>query len=321
MKTRAIPLASFTSVMGIAGLGLAWRVASQVEHVPSGVGEVLLAVAATVFIVLLVAWIARSVTHSQELRTESNVAITASYFGTITISCSLLAAGAIPYSKLAATALWAVAAFGGAGLLIYLLGHWIERGIPAYELTPALFLPVVGNAAAVYAAVPLGYTDIAWASFSFAVLCWLTLGPIITFRLLVAEPRLPRKLAPQLGILVSSPAVMASAWYLLTLDGGPVFKVLMFKAVFFALLTIRLWKVAWGEPFNVAMWGYTFPAAALAAACERGNLVSPTSFSAVLATSTLTVATATVVLCTGQTAIGWIRQLRRLDSQPQKATA
>ncbi len=114
---------------------------------------------------------------------------------------------------------------------------------------------------------------------------------------------------------------MASAWYLLTLDGGPVFKVLMFKALFFALLTLRLWKVAWGEPYNVAMWGYTFPAAALAAACERGGLVSPTPFSAVLATSTLTVATASVVLCTGQTAIGWIRQLRRLDSQPQKATA
>ena len=318
MRSRAIPLASFASVMGIGGLGLAWRVAAQVEHVPSGVGEALLTVAAAVFTVLLVAWIARSVTHPQELRTESNVAITASYLGTITISCSLLAAGAVPYSRLAGTALWAVASFGGAGLLIYLLGHWIARGIPAYELTPALFLPVVGNAAAVYAAVPLGYTDIAWASFSFALLCWLTLGPIIIYRLLVAEPRLPRKLAPQLGILVSSPAVMATAWYLLTLDGGPVFKVLMFKAVFFAVLTIRLWKLAWGEPYNVAMWGYTFPAAALAAACQRGLFVSPTPLGAALATSTLIVATAIVVLCAGQTAIGWIRQLTLLRSQTQE---
>jgi tellurite resistance protein len=307
--------------MGIAGLGLAWRLASQAEHVPSSVGEALLAVAAAVFIVLLVAWVARSVTHPQELRTESNVANSASFFGTIPISCSLLAAGAIPYSKFVATALWAVAAFGGAGLLIYLLGHWIERGIPAYELTPALFLPVVGNAATVYAAVPLGYTDVAWASFSFAVLCWLTLGPIITFRLLVTEPRLPRKLAPQLGILVSSPAVMATAWYLLTHDGGPVFKVLMFKAVFFALVTIRLWKVAWGEPYNVAMWGYAFPAAALAGVCERGNLISPTPLGAALATSALTLATVIVVLCTGQTALGWTRQLRRLESQSHKATA
>ncbi|MBD5654983.1 MAG: hypothetical protein IAI50_07345 [Candidatus Eremiobacteraeota bacterium] len=318
MNSRAIPLASFASVMGIAGLGLAWRLAAQVDHVPGSIGEALLAVAATVFVVLLVAWFARSVTHPQELRTETNVAITASYFGTITISCSLLAAGAIPYSRFAATALWAVGAFGGAALLIYLLGRWIERGIPAYELTPALFLPVVGNAAAVYAAVPLGFSDIGWASFSFAVLCWLTLGPIVMYRLLVTEPRLPRKMAPQLGILVSSPAVMATAWYVLTLDGGPVFEVLMFKAVFFALLTIRLWKLAWGEPYNVAMWGYTFPAAALAAACQRGTLISLTPLRAILATSTLSVATVIVALCAGRTAIGWVRQLL-IDSPPQKA--
>jgi hypothetical protein len=49
------------------------------------------------------------------------------------------------------------------------------------------------------------------------------------------------KMAPQLAVLVSSPAVMASAWYLL--DGGAadaVFKILAFKALFFAILVARL---------------------------------------------------------------------------------
>jgi hypothetical protein len=36
------------------------------------------------------------------------------------------------------------------------------------------------------------------------------------YRLLVVEPRLPRKPAPQLAVLVSSPAVLGASWYTLT---------------------------------------------------------------------------------------------------------
>ena len=264
-------------------------------------------VVAFVFGILLVVWVARVIARPHEIEAEHNVAITASYFGTITISCSLLAAGALPYSRVVATVLWAIAAFGGAALLIYLLGRWIERGIKDYELTPALFIPVVGNATAAYAAVPLGYTELGWASFAFALLCWLTLGPITMYRLMVTEPRLPRKMAPQLAVLVSSPAVMASAWYVLTGSADPVFKILAFKALFFAFLVLRLWKMAWGEPFNVAMWGYTFPAAALAGAFVRAALVIPSPFYGELAAATLGVATLIVGACAVWTLRGWIR--------------
>jgi tellurite resistance protein TehA-like permease len=119
------------------------------------------------------------------------------------------------YSRSIAIVLWFLAAFGGAALLVDLLGHWIERGIKDFELTPALFIPVVGNATSVYAAVLLGLSEFAWASFAFAVLCWLTLGPQTMYRLLVVELRLPRKMAPPLAVLVSSATVLARAWYLL----------------------------------------------------------------------------------------------------------
>ncbi|MDB5093736.1 MAG: C4-dicarboxylate transporter [Candidatus Eremiobacteraeota bacterium] len=305
---RSVPTASFASVMGIAGLGLAWREAATAQGLPAGIGEWIIAVSAVIFVALLVVWAARARANPQEIEAEQHSAITASYLGTITISCSLLAAGALPYSRVLATVLWAIGAFGGAALLIYLLGRWIEGGIKAAELTPALFIPVVGNATSVYAAVPLGYGELGWASFAFALLCWLTLGPLTMYRLMVTEPRLPRKMAPQLAVMVSSPAVMASAWYLLAGSADPAFKILAFKALFFALLTARLWKMAWGEPFSAAMWGYTFPTAALAGAFERAAASSPSALYAALATATLAVATIIVVLCAAWTVRGWIRQ-------------
>jgi tellurite resistance protein len=294
--------------MGTAGLGLAWRLAAKAQHVPAFIGEWISAASATLFIALFVVWLLRMYSHPREVHTESTVAISASYFGAIVISVSLLGAIAVPYSHPLAFALWLAAAAGGAALLIYLLGRWIEHGIKDFELTPAIFIPVVGNATSVYAAVPLGLSELGWASFSFALLCWLTLGPLIMYRLLVIEPRLPRKMAPQLAVLVSSPAVLASSWYTLTGTADAVFKIFAFKALFFAFLTVRLWKMAWGEPYNVAMWGWTFPAAALAGTLERASLALGSPLYQLLAAGSLALATLTVAACSLATGIGWIRR-------------
>ena len=306
VRSRPIPLASFASSMGIEGLGLAWRAAAHAGNAPPVVGESLLAFGAVVFVLLIALWLRRSASHPEELRVESHVAITASYLGTIVISTSLLAAAAVPYSWATAFVLWVLAAFGGAGLLIALLARWIEYGIKDFELTPALFIPAVGNATTVYAAVALGQKEIAWMSFSFALLCWLTLGPIVTYRLFVTEPRLPRKMAPQLAVLVSSPAVLASAWYALV-GADVVFKILAFKALLLALLTIRLWRIGWGERYNVAMWGWTFPAAALAGTFERASTSLADPLYRFIAIVALIVATVTVAACAAATVRGWIR--------------
>jgi tellurite resistance protein len=317
VRSRPIPLASFAAVMGILGLGLDWRLAASSGVVSDRIGEAIVALGGLVFVVLLLRWLRRVRDVPSELAVETNVAITASYLGTLGISLSLLAVAAVPYSRVTALVLWTIAAAGSAALLIYLLGKWIEEGIKDFELTPALLLPVVGNAASVFAAGALGMTGVAWFSFSFALICWLTLTPLITYRLLVVQPRLPRKLAPQLAILVSSPAVLASAWFVL--DGNvvdAVMRVLAFKSLFFALLTIRMWKIAWGEPFNVAMWGWTFPAAALAGAFERIALHDPTQLNSGLAISTIAMASVIVALCAAGSLRGWYRQVAMARTAP-----
>jgi tellurite resistance protein len=294
--------------MGIAGLGLAWRTAGKTGHVSPAIGEWLLALAAAVFVVLLVLWLRRIAKFPNEVIAENNSAITASFYATVAISCSELAVGALQYSRTLAFALWSIAAFASVALLLYLLGRWIQRGIKDTELTPALFVPIVGNATAVYAAVPLGMSDVGWALLSFALLGWIGVGPLILYRLLVVEPRLPRAMAAQLAVLTASPAVMSNAWFLL--DGGiagPAFMILAFSALFFALLSLRLWRLVWGAPFNAGMWAWTFAAASLAGAFVRGAAANPSLLYATLAVITLAAATVIVAWCVYGAVSGWLK--------------
>jgi tellurite resistance protein len=309
-SSRPVPTSSFAAVMGIAGLGLAWRAAAEHDYVSPAIGEWLLGLAAVVFVALLAAWLLRVGRFPNEVIAENDSAITASFYGTVTISCSLLAAGAVPYSRMLAFVLWVIATFGGASLLIYLIGHWITRGIRDTDLTPALLIPIVGNATAVFAAVPLGMSEFGWASFAFALGCWLTFEPLTVYRLLAKEPRLPREQAPQIAVLIASPAVMSIAWSVLN-DGvaDAVFKILAFKALFFAILAVRLWRIVWAERFYVGMWAWTFAAAALAAAFVRAATTIPLLLYETIAIITLGISTIIVFWCILLAIADWIRAL------------
>jgi tellurite resistance protein len=305
LRSRPVPLASFTAVMGIVGTGLDLRFAHVLGYGDGTIGDAIVTFGVAVFLVLSVRWLLRIWSDRHELGTESRT-VAAHFYGTIVISLALTSAGVAPCSLLAARVLWFVSAVGGAALLLYLFGRWIETGVDDAELTPAIFLPVVGNATSVYVAGVIGVESYAWFSFSLAAVCWMALLPLSVYRLIVVKPRLPRRLAPQLGILVASPAVLANAWFVL--NGGradDAFKILACASLFFALLTIRSWRLAWGEPFNVAMWGWTFPAAALAGSFERIALVSPSVPSTTLALALLWLAIAVTAACTAGTVWGW----------------
>jgi tellurite resistance protein TehA-like permease len=146
-----------------------------------------------------------------------------------------------------------------------------------------------------------------------ARVCWVALLPLVVYRLIIVKPRLPRKIAPQLAIVVESPAVIANAWFVL--NGGRVddlFKILACASLFFALLTIRTWRLAWGEPFNVAMWGWTFPAAALAGSFERIAHGSPSFASATLALILLWLAICITAACATGVVRGWLRDAEKI---------
>jgi tellurite resistance protein len=299
-------MASFTSVMGIVALGLDWRAVSAATGASTVAPNIIVVIGAVVFVALLIRWLQRVRSHREEVVTEMRGTVSSAYAGTISICLSLLALALAPYSYVLGFTLWVSGTVISTLLLLYFVGRWITHGIEPADITPALLLPIVGNAASAFGAGFLGVTEIAWFPFSFALVCWLVLLPLSMYRLFAVQPRLPRKAAPQMGVLISSPAVFAAAWSILHHGAvDDVTKILAFKSLFLALLMLRMIRHLWGEPFSVASWGWGFPVAALAGILIHIAGIEPAWPYICLAGLSLAVATIIIAGCSIAAIRGW----------------
>jgi len=259
-------VAAFSSVMGICGHGLCWRVAAQVLSAPHAVGEGLIALAAALFVVLGAMYLMKLFNAPDAVAAEFRNPATSSQFGSLTIALLLLAAGILPYGPQSALAIWSVGAAGQCLLLLALLGRWVSEPTELGNLTPSWLIPIVGNSTAAFAGVPLGFPEISWFLFAVGLALWLTFLPMLLNRLIFHHEPLPGRLAPTLALLVASPAVLCLAWLQLTGRVDETYRIILFAALFFVLLVLRLWRLAAHSPVSVAWWTYTFPSPALATA-------------------------------------------------------
>jgi tellurite resistance protein len=255
--------------MGICGLGLCWRVAAQVLGAPHAIGEGLIALAAALFVVLGTMYLLKLFDAPDAVATEFRNPATSSQFGSLTIALLLLAADIRPYAPQSALAIWSVGAAGQCLLLLTLLGRWISEPTEVGDSTPSWLIPIVGNVTAAFAGVPLGFSEISWFLFAVGLEFWLTFLPLLLNRLIFHQQLLPGQLAPTLALLVASPAVLCLAWPQLTGRVDETYRIILFAALFFVLLVLRLWRLAVHSPISVAWWTYTFPSAALATAVVR----------------------------------------------------
>jgi tellurite resistance protein len=191
-----------------------------------------------------------------------------SFVPTATISLLLLATAGQDLVEGVATVLWWVGATGHLALTVIVLSAWFGRpDITLSQVTPAWFIPIVGNAVTPLAAPTLGSLDLAWFAFSVGLVFWLGLLPLLLHRILLHEVPLPAKLLPTLAIFIAPPAVAMLSWQALTGETrDPVSRILHSVAVMFTLLLIAQVARLHTIPFAVTYWAYSFPLAAVATA-------------------------------------------------------
>lgn len=265
-----MPVAAFAAVMGVCGLGLSWRAAAQVLAAPPVVGEALVALAGLLLGTLTACYTTKLVCAPASVAAEFRDPTRSSYFGCFTIALLVFAVGVLPYAPRAALGFWAVGASGQFVLFLTLFGRWIAEPTDVAQATPAWFIPIVGNAAAPLAGMPLGFRELSWFLFAVGLVSWLAFLPLILNRLVFHHEKVPHRLAPSLALLVSSPAVCCLAWLQLTGHVDEAYRLILFSALFFALLVLRLWQHAVRAlPVSTAWWAYTFPSAALTTGLVR----------------------------------------------------
>ncbi len=262
------PVTFFAVVMGLAGLSLAWSRAHVAFGAPEVVGSALFWLSAVTYLAVLTAYLVKWVRRPGAVREEVVHPGRLAFVPTAPIGLLLVSAAGREIVPVLAESLWWVGVAGQLVATLAVLTTWINRPVFAMQhVSPAWFIPVVGNLVVPLAGTTVGPLEISWFFWSAGLVSWGALLPLVLTRLFVHEAPVPGRLLPTLAILIAPPAVAFVG--LTLLDPGPVGladRVLYYASVFFALLLLAQVGRLHRLPFFLSWWAYSFPLAALTVA-------------------------------------------------------
>lgn len=265
-RIAAWPVAFFTIVMGLAGFTLALRAVELQFGLTSLLSGVAFTISTCAFLLVALGYLAKLLRHGNAVRDEWNHPVKLAFFPAISISMLLIAAVILPLSAGVASLVWLVAVALQLVLTISVISGWIShRAFQHGHLTPAWFIPVVGNVVVPIAGAPLGFVELSYFFMSAGLIFWVALLSLVMNRLIFHDP-LPERLMPTLVILIAPPAIGYVGWTQLV-GGIDIFaRMLLNVAYVFALIVAvqvpRILRV----PFSLSFWALSFPVAALSAA-------------------------------------------------------
>jgi tellurite resistance protein len=260
----------FAMVMGLCGLSLAWSRA--VPHWGAWaltLSQALGWLAAGVFLVLLVGQGVRWFRFPASVREDAFHPVRHVFVAAFPSSLVLLATVWMAHDLKNA---WidALCMLGATGLLlctVAVLWRWLQPGLLADDfwrgMTPALFIPVVGNVLPALAGLSLGHPAWAAAQYGLAAVLW----PVMLVLVLVRIGLIglwPERMLPVTFITIAPPSVLALSGHQM---GAPDALIHMFwgVAAFFTLIALTLLRLCLRQPFGMSFWGMSFPLAAFAA--------------------------------------------------------
>ena len=285
-----VSIAMFGMVMGLGGLSNAWAVAHHVFHLPLLVSQVLLVMAITAFAVLSFVHLAKIAFCFEAVAEEFAHPVRSSFFPAVSVSMIVLSIGVRAYSWPVAQALWWAGAALHFVLAVTLIRRWIMHAQDENVLTPAWFIPVVGNILVPVGGVPLGHVEVSWFFFSVGLVFWLSFFTIVLHRVLFV-PAMGQRSMPTLFILLAPPSIGLSAYLAFTGgQAGSLGDIFYCLALFIAILLATLWRHVAHGAFFMSWWAMTFPADGWAGASMAYYLARPSVYTLCIAVFALTAA-------------------------------
>ena len=270
LRIPLVPASAFGVVLGLAGLGGAWRAAHQAWGYPEAVGEALMLAGTVAWFVVLVLYGLKWIWIAHEARAEVQHPIQCCFVGLVGVTTMLIASAALPYSRLAAEVLFGLGAAWTILFAVWRIGGLWQGGRDIAATTPVLYLPTVAGAF-VFAIVgsALGLADVAKIVFGAGLLGWLAIDSVSWHRFYVG-PEMPPTLRPTMGIQMAPPVVGLQA-YLSVTNGVPDLWAHAFLGygILMALVLLRMLPWVMQQPFSLSYWAFSFGAASIAGAPVR----------------------------------------------------
>jgi len=257
------PVTFYAIVMGISGLSMALHSFEQAFGLEALASGLAFGAAVIAFVAISALYALKALRYPAAIRAEWNHPVRLAFFPAISISLLLLATLTLPRNPAIAEPLWLIGIVLQAILTIAVISGWIgHRAFQTPHLSPAWFIPAVGNVIVPIAGVQMGYVEISWYFLSVGLIFWIVLLTLVMNRLIFHDP-MPGRLQPTLVILIAPPAVGFLAWFHLTAEIDAFARILMNGAYLFtALVAVQLPRIV-KLPFALSFWALSFPFAAV----------------------------------------------------------
>ncbi|KLK91655.1 C4-dicarboxylate ABC transporter [Microvirga vignae] len=265
-----LPVNLFASVMGLAGLSLAWREAYRAFGLDLRLGEAAGWIAVSVFVILAVAYAAKFIRHRAAFQAEYSHPVMSNFFATIAIGLLLLSAFLSPYSTHLGQAVWLAGTLLTAALAYAVAQRFLSVQQNAEHTLPPLLIPGVAtlDIAVTGASMPFGWAyEVNMFAFAVGSVLALVLVVLIFGRLRHQEP-LPLAMRPSLMVLVAPFAVGFLAYTNLTGRYDMIASMLFYFGLFmFVVVSPKVFRR--DVPFGITWWAISFPMAALSTAAFK----------------------------------------------------
>jgi len=259
----------FAMVMGLCGLSLAWMRAAPHEALAVQVSAAVGVLAAVVLAALLLGTLWRVVCWPAAVLDDVRHPMRHVFVAALPSSLVLIATVATAHGLISPwiEGLWML---GSATLLLVTVSvvqRWFQPGMTAANfwsvMTPALFIPVVGNVLPALAGVSLGHPLWAAAQYGLAAVLWPVALSLVLVRIGMVG-LWPQRLLPATFITIAPPSVLALSG--MQLGAADVLVHMLWGvALFFTLVSMTVLKRCLAQPFGMPFWGMSFPLAASAA--------------------------------------------------------
>jgi tellurite resistance protein len=266
-----LPVNLFASVMGVAGLTLAWRQASHQFGTSPLVDAAIGSIAVAIFVLLSAAYSVKAFRYPQAVRNEFRHPIAGNFFGTVTIAVLLTSSVVAPVSARVSELLWGLGAATTIALAFILVSRLLRGKVDAGHALPAWLIPGV---ATLDITVAGGAMPMAWARelnlFALAVgtMVALVLFTMIMSRLIHHQEKLANEMVPSLMILIA-PFEVGFLAYTTFFQRIDAFAAMLFYFGLFIFLSLVFKVFRRSIPFAAGWWALSFPLAALSNAALR----------------------------------------------------
>ncbi|MCK5782657.1 MAG: SLAC1 anion channel family protein [Flavobacteriales bacterium] len=259
-KIKHFPIASFSSVMGIAGVSIALNKFYHMQWFPEWPYLVTMAISFIAFVLISLMYSRKAYLFYQDINDDFRHRIRINFFSTITISFLLLSISIYGIWPFVALPLWWIGFIGHTYIMLHTIKFWIQHNFEIKTFNPAWFIPVVGNILVPVIGVDFIPRELAWVYFSIGFIFWIVLLTIFMNRVIFHD-QMPKKFMPTFFILLAPPAIgfIAYVRIIQSLDSFAFF--MLFIAYFFAALLLMLYKSFKGLEFFVSWWAFLFPLA------------------------------------------------------------